>query len=144
MAGWWCRHGPGLLRDRLRLPERHVRLLTTTTTTAMAVATSVVGVGVVAVAGSAVRGHDRPLRAATAVFTAHAVGHLASSSVLRSYTPGAVSATTVVLPWGAWALRRLGPPDPTSRRRAAADRAVLGAGTLALAVAGHALGRRVA
>lgn len=142
-ASWWSRNGPQMLRDRTPLSERRIRLITSTSSTQMALATSVVGLGVAAVSWAAARGHERPVRAAAAVFTAHGVGHAVSSALVRGYTPGVATAVTVVLPWGAWALRTLGRADGTPAGRALGDRALTGAGALALAVAGHAVGRRV-
>lgn len=142
-ASWWSRTGPRLLGERTRLPARRVRTLTATTSPQMAVATSVVGVGVAAVALSGLRGRERPIRAAVTVFTAHGLGHLATTALLRSYTPGAVTAATVVIPWGVWASRVLGRDVGTPSPHPVRDRALSGLGTIALAVAGHVLGRRL-
>jgi hypothetical protein len=144
-ATWWTRNGAGVLTDAHPwLPPALVATATRTTTPQMAVATSVVGLGVAAVAATALaRRRERPLRAATAVFAAHGVSHVASAAAVRRYTPGAATAALVVLPWGGWALRLLRASDhrdPRTRRR---DTASAAAGTIAAAVVGHAVGRRV-
>jgi hypothetical protein len=112
-ATWWTRHGPQLLtRAHPCLPPAVVRATTRTSTPQMAVATSVVGLGVAAVSGAALAGRrDRPLRAATVVFTAHGITHLGSALSVRGYTPGVATAALVVLPWGRWALRLLRADD---------------------------------
>jgi hypothetical protein len=145
VATWWTRHGAGVLtRAHPWLPPALVATATRTTTPQMAVATSVVGLGVAAVAATALAGgRERPLRAVTAVFAAHGVTHVASAMSVRDYTPGAATAALVVLPWGSWALHLLrasDPRDPRTRRR---DTAAAAASTIALAITGHAVGRRV-
>lgn len=143
-ADWWTRNGSAILTHALPwLPSGVVRTATLTTTPQMAVATSIVGLGVAGVTATAVVGRrERPLRAATLVFTAHGLAHLASAIAVRSYTPGAATAALVVLPWGGWALQALRTSDPRdvpTRRR---DTALVAASTIAAALAGHAIARR--
>jgi hypothetical protein len=144
-ATWWTRNGARVLTDAHPwLPPALVATATRTTTPQMALATSVVGLGVAAVAATAhAGGRERPLRAATAVFAAHGITHVASAISVRNYTPGAATAALVVLPWGGWALRLLRASDPRDPRTRQRDTAAVAASTIATAVAGHALGRRV-
>jgi hypothetical protein len=144
-ATWWTRHGARVLTDAHPwLPPSLVATATRTTTPQMAVATSVVGLGVAAVAATALAGgRERPLRAATAVFAAHGITHVAGAISVRGYTPGAATAVLVVLPWGGQALRLLRASDARDRRTRRRDTAAAAASTVATAVAGHALGRRV-
>lgn len=144
-ATWWARNGARVLTQAHPwLPATLVTTATSTTTPQMAVATSVVGLGVGVVAGTALLGgRERPLRAATLVFAAHGITHLLSAASVRSYTPGAVTALLVVLPWGSRALRLLRASDRRDRGVRRADTAAMAASTIALAVVGHAVGRRV-
>lgn len=144
-CNWWTRNGGEILTHALPwLPSAVVRTATATTTPQMAVATSVVGLGVAGVTATAIVGRrERPLRAATLVFTAHGITHLASAITVRSYTPGAATAALVVLPWGGWALQALRPSDPRDRPTRRRDTALVAASTIAAALAGHAIGRRV-
>ncbi|MFI7442287.1 HXXEE domain-containing protein [Nonomuraea indica] len=89
---------PGLPWDRLEVSQRHVT-----------VAIGLMG-GVVAGAaalGARTGGRSRTFQAVLAGFGAHGVVHLAQSVAVRGYTPGAVTAPLVVLPFTAWAWRRL-------------------------------------
>jgi hypothetical protein len=145
-ATWWTRHGATVLTcAHPWLPPAIVKVATRTTTPQMAVATCIVGLGVAAVAATAQVGRrERPLRAATFVLAAHGITHLTSAIAVRSYTPGAATAALVVLPWGSWALRLLRESDrrdDSTRRR---DTAVAAVSTIVAAIAGHAVGRRVA
>ena len=142
-ATWWSTHGADRLR-RTRLPEGVVRATTATSTPQMAVATSVVGMGVAGVVAAALlHGSQRPLRATTLVFAAHGVTHLASAALLRGYTPGAVTAGVVVIPWGMWASRSLGASDDRSGSTRRRDTAAAAAAALTTALAGHLIGRRL-
>ena len=83
----------------------------------MTVAVALMGVLVAAGAWDGVRtgGQGRYYGAALTAFGAHAFGHLAASAVTGGYTPGVVTAPTVVLPFWWWArraLRRAGVPPP--------------------------------
>lgn len=145
VATWWTRHGATVLtRAHPWLSPALVKTVTGTTTPQMAVATSLVGLGVVAVAVTAIVGRrERPLRAATVVFAAHGITHLASAASVRGYTPGAATGAIVVLPWSSWALhvlRESGRGDDGTRRR---DTAVAAVSAIAAAIVGHVVGRRV-
>ena len=144
-ATWWTRNGERILTGAHPwLPSGLVRAATRTTTPQMAVATSVVGLGVAVVTATAlVGGRERPLRAATLVFAAHGITHLAGSISVRSYTPGAVTAALVVLPWGSRALRQLRPTDQRDSGTRRRDTMAVAASSIAAVTGGHAVGRRV-
>ncbi|MFI7700790.1 HXXEE domain-containing protein [Nonomuraea sp. NPDC049480] len=84
--------------DRLEVSQRHVN-----------VAIGLMG-GVMAGAaalGARTGGRSAVFQAALAGFGAHGVTHLAQAAVTRGYTPGAVTAPVVVIPFSVWAWRRL-------------------------------------
>ncbi|MCP2163702.1 HXXEE domain-containing protein [Goodfellowiella coeruleoviolacea] len=74
------------------------------------VAISLMGVLMAAASADGARtgGRSRFYQAALVGFGLHGVGHLALSAAHRGYTPGVVTAPTVVLPFSAWAWRELG------------------------------------
>ncbi|AXX31028.1 putative integral membrane protein [Actinosynnema pretiosum subsp. pretiosum] len=74
-----------------------------------AVAIGAVGVvmAVAAAEGARTGGRSRLFQAALAGFGLHAVTHVAASAVFRGYTPGVLTAPTVVAPFALWAWRRL-------------------------------------
>ncbi len=82
----------------------------TTTTPEAAIAIGVVGVGVVVAAaaadGARTCGRSKFFQSALTGFGLHAVTHVASSAVCRGYTPGVLTAPTVVAPFAWWAPRR--------------------------------------
>jgi hypothetical protein len=83
----------------------------------LAVAVALMGTFVAAGAldGARTGGRGRFYQAALTAFGVHAFGHLAASAVVGGYTPGVLTAPTVVLPFTWWArraLRRAGVPQP--------------------------------
>ncbi|MEV0379696.1 HXXEE domain-containing protein [Nonomuraea sp. NPDC050643] len=105
MAGWARRarprleeRFPGVPWERLEVSQRHVN-----------VAIALMG-GVMAGAaamGARTGGRSPVFQAALAGFGLHGVGHLVQAAVTRGYTPGAVTAPVVVIPYSVWAWRRL-------------------------------------
>ncbi|MBB5779496.1 HXXEE domain-containing protein [Nonomuraea jabiensis] len=84
--------------ERLEVSQRHVN-----------VAVGLMG-GVMAGAsalGARTGGRSPVFQAALLGFGAHGVMHLAQAAVTRGYTPGAVTAPVVVIPFSVWAWRRL-------------------------------------
>lgn len=57
--------------------------------------------------GARTGGRSRLFQAVLTGFGAHALSHLASATLTRGYTPGVVTAPTVVAPFSWWAWRRL-------------------------------------
>jgi hypothetical protein len=119
IPGWTERARPRLER---RLPWVRPavwdRLAAADDQVAVAVALMGVLVAAGAVDGARTGGRGRFYQASLAAFGAHAFGHLAASAVTGGYTPGVVTAPTVVLPFTWWArraLRRAGvPPAPVT------------------------------
>ncbi|MGW6499815.1 HXXEE domain-containing protein [Nonomuraea angiospora] len=105
MAGWTRSARPRLEErlpwvpwERLEVSQRHVN-----------VAIGLMG-GVMAGAsalGARTGGRSPVFQAALLGFGAHGVMHLAQAAVTRGYTPGAVTAPVVVVPFSVWAWRRL-------------------------------------
>lgn len=105
MAGWARRAHPRLERRfpgvpwaRLEVSQAHVN-----------VAIGLMG-GVIAGAsalGARTGGRSPVFRTVLAGFGLHGVAHLAQAAVTRGYTPGAVTAPVVVIPFSVWAWRRL-------------------------------------
>ncbi|GAA4043624.1 HXXEE domain-containing protein [Nonomuraea soli] len=101
MAGWVERERPRLERmypwirwDLLRVSQRHV--------------TIAIGLmGLVMTAACAAGPRSRLFQTALAGFGLHGVIHLAQGLLTRGYTPGLLTAATVVLPYSVWAWRRL-------------------------------------
>ncbi|MFG3440644.1 HXXEE domain-containing protein [Nonomuraea sp. NPDC047897] len=95
---WLAERYPQVPWERLEVSQRHA-----------SVAIGLMG-GVVAGAaalGARTGGRSRTFQTALAGFGAHGVVHLAQAAAVRGYTPGAVTAPLVVLPFTAWAWRRL-------------------------------------
>ena len=72
--------------------------------------------------GARTGGADPVYQATLAGFGWHAVPHVASAVVTRGYTPGVLTAPTVVVPFALWArsrLRRAGVPVAPTARAAA-------------------------
>ncbi|NUS08861.1 MAG: HXXEE domain-containing protein [Nonomuraea sp.] len=105
MAGWTRRARPELERrfpgvpwERLEASQAQVN-----------VAIGLMG-GVIAGAsalGARTGGRSPAFQAVLAGFGLHGVVHLAQAAAVRGYTPGAVTAPVVVLPFSVWAWRRL-------------------------------------
>lgn len=84
--------------ERLEVSQRHVN-----------VAIGLMG-GVMAGAaalGARTDGRSPVFQAALAGFGAHGVVHLAQAAITRGYTPGVATAPVIVVPFSAWAWRRL-------------------------------------
>lgn len=75
----------------------------------MAVAVTTIGflVGVASARGVATGGRSTLFRRVLLAHTAHSTWHVGASVAMHGYTPGVVTATTMVAPHGWWALRRL-------------------------------------
>jgi hypothetical protein len=101
MAGWVERERPRLERlypwirwDLLQVSQRHV--------------TIAIGLmGLVMAAACAGGTRSRFFQTALAGFGVHGVVHLLQGLLTRGYTPGLLTAPTVVLPYSIWAWRRL-------------------------------------
>ena len=65
-------------------------------------------VGVAAARGARTDGASPLFQATLAGFGVHAVPHVASAVVTRGYTPGVLTAPTVVAPFAVWARSQLG------------------------------------
>lgn len=121
--------------ERLEVSQRHVN-----------VAIGLMG-GVMAGAsalGARTGGRSPAFQAVLAAFGLHGVVHLAQAAAARGYTPGAVTAPLVVLPFSWWAWRRLKAAGVPTR---GASSAVAGLAIFPLVTAGvhaaaHALSRR--
>ncbi|MEV0587868.1 HXXEE domain-containing protein [Nonomuraea sp. NPDC050310] len=100
MAGWLERHHPELAERYPWLNLSQERVNT---------AIGLMGVVVAAAAADGARtgGRSAFFQAAVAGFGLHGLTHLAQAAVARGYTPGVVTAPLVVLPYSAWAWRRL-------------------------------------
>ncbi|GAA2250896.1 MULTISPECIES: HXXEE domain-containing protein [Kitasatospora] len=106
MAPWSRRYG-GQARGRVPGP---VWLRREISPAQARTAISLMGVIMLAASadGDRTAGRSRFFQAALAAFGLHGVGHLALSARHRGYTPGVVTAPTVVLPFSLWAWRELG------------------------------------
>ncbi|MGY1604328.1 HXXEE domain-containing protein [Geodermatophilus sp. SYSU D00815] len=108
MAGWAERARPRLEQDlpwvpptvwnRMSVSQEHA-------TAAIGVMACVIGAA--AARGARTNGRSPFFQAVLAGFGLHAVPHVASAVVTRGYTPGVVTAPTVVAPFALWAWRRL-------------------------------------
>lgn len=95
---WLAERYPRVPWERLEVSQRHASV-------AIALMGGVVA-GTAAV-GARTGGRSRAFQAVLAGFGAHGVVHLAQAAAVRGYTPGSVTAPLVVLPFTAWAWRRL-------------------------------------
>jgi hypothetical protein len=123
MAGWAERARPRLQRTLPVVPARCWDRLSVSRPHA-AVAIGLVGavVGAAAARGARTEGASRLFQATLAGFGWHAVPHVASAVLTRGYTPGVLTAPTVVAPFAVWAwtrLRRAGVPIAPVPRSAA-------------------------
>ena len=107
--------------QRTDLPAPLTKVLPMSRTEA-ATAIGLTGVAMAAAsaAGAATGGRSKFFQASLAGFGLHAATHLAQSVALRRYTPGLITTPLVVIPFSAWAWRRLKtervPIAPTDRR----------------------------
>ncbi len=108
MPGWADRARPRLERTLPGVPVQTWHRLSVSRPHA-AVAIGLVGafVGAAAARGARTDGASPLFQATLAGFGWHAVPHVASALVTRGYTPGALTAPTVVAPFAAWAWSRL-------------------------------------
>lgn len=104
----WAVHDLEELATMARWTRRQAHVPTTTTPHA-AVAIGLVGAVVAAAAADGARtgGRSPFFQAVLTGFGLHAGTHLAGSAVFRGYTPGVLTAPTVVAPFTLWALRQL-------------------------------------
>ncbi|MEU8249485.1 HXXEE domain-containing protein [Nonomuraea sp. NPDC048916] len=105
MAGWARRARPRLERrlpmvpwERLVVSQRHVNVSIGLMGGVMAGASAL---------GARTGGRSPVFQAALVAFGVHGVVHLVQAAATRGYTPGAVTAPVVVIPFTVWALRRL-------------------------------------
>ena len=123
MPGWADRARPRLERTVPRVPARVRDALSVSRPHATA-AIGLVGAVVAAASARGARtdGADPLYQATLAGFGWHAVPHVASAVVTRGYTPGVLTAPTVVVPFANWARSRLRcagvPVAPTARAAA--------------------------
>ncbi|MFF9348515.1 HXXEE domain-containing protein [Streptomyces sp. NPDC014734] len=108
MAGWARSARPELRKRLPRVPER-VWARMELSQREVAVAIGLVGVVMAAASADGARtgGRSPFFRTVLVGFGAHGVVHLAQSLAYRGYTPGVVTAPTVVVPYSVWAVRRL-------------------------------------
>ncbi|WP_203231377.1 HXXEE domain-containing protein [Nocardioides caldifontis] len=117
MAGWGDRARPRLERNVAWVPPAVWRRMSVTQEHATLAIAVMGGVMASASASGARTGGRSPwFQAVLAGFGLHAVPHVASAALTRGYTPGVVTAPTVVGPFALWAwreLRRAGVPIAT-------------------------------
>ena len=108
MARWPDRARPRLERNLPWVPARLWDGLSVSRQHA-AVAIGLMGafMGVAAARGARTDGASTLFQATLAGFGMHAVPHLASAVLTRGYTPGVLTAPTVVAPFALWAWSRL-------------------------------------
>ena len=105
-------------------------------------AISLMGLVVLAAAarGAETGGESPFFQSALVGFGAHGAGHLALSAAHHGYTPGVLTAPTVVIPYSLWAWRQLGKADaPRNATRAWLGSILLLPASLAAAHAGARL-----
>jgi hypothetical protein len=116
--------------QRTDLPAPLAKVLPMSRTEATtAIALTGVAMAAASAAGAATGGRSKFFQATLAGFGLHAATHLAQSAVLRRYTPGLITTPLVVIPFSAWAWRRLKsegvPIAPTDRRLTVALAAIV-------------------
>ncbi|HEY3507271.1 MAG TPA: HXXEE domain-containing protein [Actinocatenispora sp.] len=144
MAAWSRRAVPRLRDRHPKLPARVVDQLRTTGPEA-AVAIGLMGavVALAAYRGDRTGGRSLLYQSVLAAFGAHAATHVGSALAYRGYTPGVVTAPTVVAPFAAWAFWRLHRAGvPIDRRALRAALPLMGAVTAGVHVAARAALRR--
>ncbi|MFI6786482.1 HXXEE domain-containing protein [Nonomuraea sp. NPDC050383] len=113
MPGWAGRAGPRLRRRFPGVPWERLDVSRAHTTVAIGLMGG--AVAALSAAGARTGGRSPAFQAALTAFGLHGVVHLAQAAVTRGYTPGAVTAPLVVIPFTVWARRRLreaGVPAP--------------------------------
>ncbi|MFY7064962.1 HXXEE domain-containing protein [Nocardiopsis changdeensis] len=132
IPGWSRRARPRLRRELPWVPERvWDRLDVSPAHNAAAIGLMGVVVAAAAADGARTGGRSGFYQTVLLGFGAHAVVHVAQSAATRGYTPGAVTAPLVVVPFSLWAWSRL---------RAAGVPAARGGGPAAMAALPAALG----
>ena len=132
IPGWSRRARPRLRRALPWVPERvWDRLDVSPAHNAAAIGLMGVVVAAAAADGARTGGRSGFYQTVLLGFGAHAVVHVAQSAATRGYTPGAVTAPLVVVPFSLWAWSRL---------RAAGVPAARGGGPAAMAALPAALG----
>ncbi|MEU3271900.1 HXXEE domain-containing protein [Saccharomonospora sp. NPDC006951] len=108
MPGWTERARPRLEKLLPSVPgESWDRLAVSRSHTAVAIGTVGAVVAAAAAAGARTGGRSGFYRSVLSAFGWHAVSHVAGSAATRGYTPGVVTAPTVVAPFSVWAWREL-------------------------------------
>ncbi|MCX4848663.1 HXXEE domain-containing protein [Streptomyces sp. NBC_00893] len=108
MAGW-ARAARPVFEERFpRVPEA-VRRRMELSQRDVGVAIGLMGVVMAAASADGARtgGRSPFFRTVLVGFGVHGVAHLAQSLAYRGYTPGVVTAPTIVVPYSIWAVRRL-------------------------------------
>ncbi|MET9734397.1 HXXEE domain-containing protein [Streptomyces sp. NPDC006458] len=105
----WSRTAVPRLRERFpRVPDTVWRRLDTDQAQVnAAIGLMAVIMAAAAADGARTRGTSAFYRTVLTGFGVHGLVHLAQSAAWRGYTPGVLTAPTVVLPYSAWALTRL-------------------------------------
>jgi hypothetical protein len=123
-AGRWQATAEDVVRRRFGTVPPGLRRLLDVSPRQMTIAVGVVGVGVGAASAVALAdlrraartgpvepaaglGAQRLFRAVLMAYSAHGLTHLASSVLLRAYTPGVVTVPLVIAPYSVWAWRTL-------------------------------------
>lgn len=108
MPRWLARARPRLERRLPGIPDRIWRHLAPDQThTAVAIGFMGCLIAAAAYDGDRTDGRSPLFQVVLAGFGAHAVPHLGSAVLTGGYTPGLVTAPTVVVPYALWASRRL-------------------------------------
>ena len=144
----WVRSRAPELRERFpQVPAAVWRRLESVDGREFATAVLVLGLVVTAAAADGHRtgGRSAFYQSALDGFGLHGVVHLAQAAAVRGYTPGSVTSALVVIPFTAWARRRLrqaGATRPTRPRDALVALALAASATAGTHVLARALGRR--
>jgi hypothetical protein len=108
MAGWFDRARPRLERNLPWVPPAvWQRMNVSQEHASAAIGVMACVIGAVATRGARTGGRSPLFQAVRAGFGLHAGPHVASALLTRGYTPGVLTAPTVVAPFSLWAWRRL-------------------------------------
>lgn len=139
MAGWLRAARPELERRFPQVPWARLEVSQAHVNVAIGLMGAVVAGA--AAAGARTGGRSPAFQAVLAGFGIHGLMHLGQAALARGYTPGVVTAPLVVLPFTAWAWRRLKAEGVQVRGGAAS---AAGLAVLPLALGGvHALAHAV-